>query len=55
MVVLNSRDKHEKTWCPDFTCLNNMPNNIIIATSPSNKLEDRLASGRLLYLQPATS
>ena len=48
-VVLNNRDKHKKTWSPDFTHLNNMPNNI--ATSPSNKLEDRLftASNKLIW------
>ena len=28
MVVLNSRDRHEKTWRPTFTRLHNSPHNI---------------------------
>ena len=24
----NSRDQHEKTWCPTFTYLHNTPHNI---------------------------
>ena len=32
-VVLNSRDRHEKTWRPTFTHLHNMPHNILYPKS----------------------
>ena len=34
-VVLNSRDRHEKTWRPTFTHLHNSPHNILFTKKPT--------------------
>ena len=34
-VVLNSRDRHEKTWRPTFTHLHHSPHNILFTKKPT--------------------
>ena len=34
-VVLNSRDRHKKTWHPTFMRLHNTPHNILFTKKPT--------------------
>ena len=34
-VVFNSKDQHEKTWCPTFANLHNMPHNVLYLKKPT--------------------